>query len=647
MHRNTATGANHGQRPTHPLDSRVLPVYQRLLTPSNVYPYQSPPPQQNGMTQPGLFLIDKGRKTIKIAGGSPVTINQPSQGRQSQPNATPQPTVPITSDRRVSLAKTPETPNTYKLLVQVLGDKAKIETQSRDPSAPTATDSRLQPQTSTQSVTQANGPGKSTEPRYSAMNSRMASKDKNRKSSSASDDVGKSREKAVFIHTYAERPSGHSTAHKGRAHSQPTRNSSPSTATSSHGRGDQREPQHKPNRLVDTPKSSTRDHSESSGSSRKRTHDSRSAHVPSPKPDTTNPTGKALDKISEAIWKNYMNSKQSTQRLYMKENLRQTLEGIIQLKYQGTMLFLVGSSLNGFATNSSDTDLCLMVSSKELNQKHHATYILNVLHNLILQRSNFVSEAQVIYAKVPILKFVCSSTYSGLDCDININNATGIRNTHLLQIYSKIDWRVAPLVVLIKQWASAQGINDASQGTLSSYSLVLMVINYLQAKCEPCVLPCLHQLHSSTFNSHSDVRFLYDTHPCNPLPSYITFQSKNTNSIWDLYRGFFAYYVEEFRFQTNVICVRLGNTYPLANAPYHSRDWVEKYIYIEEPFDRNNTARAVYNDTNFRRIMRTFEKTHRKLNLLGKTDSVDPEEALDFIYEWLPKDTPPVKKKRK
>ena len=46
-----------------------------------------------------------------------------------------------------------------------------------------------------------------------------------------------------------------------------------------------------------------------------------------------------------------------------------------------------------------------------------------------------------------------------------------------------VDWRVTPLIILIKQWASAQGINDASQGTLSSYSLVLMVLNYLQGMC--------------------------------------------------------------------------------------------------------------------------------------------------------------------
>jgi len=45
-----------------------------------------------------------------------------------------------------------------------------------------------------------------------------------------------------------------------------------------------------------------------------------------------------------------------------------------------------------------------------------------------------------------------------------------------------VDWRLAPLVVFVKHWAKVQGINDASHGTISSYSLVLMIIHYLQCK---------------------------------------------------------------------------------------------------------------------------------------------------------------------
>lgn len=42
--------------------------------------------------------------------------------------------------------------------------------------------------------------------------------------------------------------------------------------------------------------------------------------------------------------------------------------------------------------------------------------------------------------------------------------------------------RVRPLVLVVKKWAHYHGINDASRGTLNSYSLVLMVLHYLQSK---------------------------------------------------------------------------------------------------------------------------------------------------------------------
>lgn len=45
-----------------------------------------------------------------------------------------------------------------------------------------------------------------------------------------------------------------------------------------------------------------------------------------------------------------------------------------------------------------------------------------------------------------------------------------------------VENRVRPLVLVIKKWASFHDINDASRGTLNSYSLVLMVLHYLQSK---------------------------------------------------------------------------------------------------------------------------------------------------------------------
>ena len=43
-----------------------------------------------------------------------------------------------------------------------------------------------------------------------------------------------------------------------------------------------------------------------------------------------------------------------------------------------------------------------------------------------------------------------------------------------------MDVRLAPLVIFVKHWAKVQNINDAKEGTISSFSLVLMVIHFMQ-----------------------------------------------------------------------------------------------------------------------------------------------------------------------
>jgi hypothetical protein len=56
--------------------------------------------------------------------------------------------------------------------------------------------------------------------------------------------------------------------------------------------------------------------------------------------------------------------------------------------------------------------------------------------------------------------------------------------SEMMTFYISDDWRVSPLIMIVKKWAKRHGINDASQGTLSSYSIAMMVLHYLQGKLE-------------------------------------------------------------------------------------------------------------------------------------------------------------------
>uniref|UniRef100_A0A2K5KG43 polynucleotide adenylyltransferase n=1 Tax=Colobus angolensis palliatus TaxID=336983 RepID=A0A2K5KG43_COLAP len=193
----------------------------------------------------------------------------------------------------------------------------------------------------------------------------------------------------------------------------------------------------------------------------------------------------AKDKLSQQILELFETCQQQISDLKKKELCRTQLQREIQLLFPQSRLFLVGSSLNGFGTRSSDGDLCLVVKEEpcffQVNQKTEARHILTLVHKHFCTRlSGYIERPQLIRAKVPIVKF--RDKVSCVEFDLNVNNVVGIRNTFLLRTYAYLENRVRPLVLVIKKWASHHQINDASRGTLSSYSLVLMVLHYLQSK---------------------------------------------------------------------------------------------------------------------------------------------------------------------
>lgn len=81
-------------------------------------------------------------------------------------------------------------------------------------------------------------------------------------------------------------------------------------------------------------------------------------------------------------------------------------------------------------------------------------------------------------------------TPGGVSVDISIQPRLnfGRFTVMALRSYLIVDPRVKDLVLVIKTWSKRRRINEAFQGTLNSFSLILMVIHVLQ-NVEPPVLP--------------------------------------------------------------------------------------------------------------------------------------------------------------
>jgi len=55
----------------------------------------------------------------------------------------------------------------------------------------------------------------------------------------------------------------------------------------------------------------------------------------------------------------------------------------------------------------------------------------------------------------------------------------------MLEAYSRCDARVAQVAFVLKHWAKWRRVNNASEGTLSSYGYLLCLINFLQTRDIP------------------------------------------------------------------------------------------------------------------------------------------------------------------
>ncbi|XP_042731319.1 poly(A) RNA polymerase GLD2 isoform X1 [Lagopus leucura] len=312
--------------------------------------------------------------------------------------------------------------------------------------------------------------------------------------------------------------------------------------------------------------------------------------------ETTLPLAK--DKLSQQVLELFQACQQQTCDLNRKELCRSELQREIQRIFPCSRLFLVGSSLNGFGTRTSDGDLCLVVKEEPVNQKTEARHILSLVQKLFSTKlSSYIERPQLIRAKVPIVKF--RDKVSCVEFDLNVNNIVGIRNTFLLRTYAYVEKRVRPLVLVVKKWASFHDINDASRGTLSSYSLVLMVLHYLQTLPEP-ILPSLQKNYPESFDPTMQLHLVHQA-PCT-IPPYL---SKNESSLGELLIGFFKYYATEFDWSHQMISVREAKAIPRPDDV----EWRNKYICVEEPFDRTNTARAVHEKQKFDTIKEEFLKS--------------------------------------
>ncbi|XP_020290192.1 poly(A) RNA polymerase, mitochondrial-like isoform X2 [Pseudomyrmex gracilis] len=298
------------------------------------------------------------------------------------------------------------------------------------------------------------------------------------------------------------------------------------------------------------------------------------------------------------------------------------LEQYVSRLFQNMRILPFGSSINGFGRKRCDLDLVLLRDETDerdnskrlvfhskplkLDDRQETKEFLAMLANSMYYFIPGIQNVRrILEARVPIIKF--HYEYTHIECDLSVTNMTGIYMSELLNIYGEIDWRVRPLVTVIRKWAKNQKLTSDSPGPwITNFPLSLLVLFYLQQKN---ILPSLKQLRS--YSTTDDIRstdginctFLRDIKNLPPEYKY----KSNQDSLETLLYGFFEYYAR-FNFQSLGICIREG--VPIrkpSRSPLH----------IDNPLE---TSLNVCKNVNVSEVNRIIEKASDATYMLAACD---------------------------
>ncbi|KAJ6155717.1 hypothetical protein N7470_006283, partial [Penicillium chermesinum] len=249
-------------------------------------------------------------------------------------------------------------------------------------------------------------------------------------------------------------------------------------------------------------------------------------------------------------------------------------------------------------------DICITTDFRDLEQ---VCLLADVLAKHGMERVVCVS-----HAKVPIVKIWDPELK--LACDMNVNNTLALENTRMIRTYVEADERVRPLAMSVKHWTKRRVLNDAgSGGTLSSYTWICLIINFLQTR-DPPILPSL-QARPHRERIISGLECGFDDDP----KSFAGFGRRNKQSVGELLFEFFRYYGHEINYEKSVVSVREGRLISKVDKKWHLA--TNNRLCVEEPFNTERNLGNTADDTSFKGL---HLELRRSFNISPKQTCLAP-----------------------
>ncbi|ODQ54184.1 Nucleotidyltransferase [Saitoella complicata NRRL Y-17804] len=302
------------------------------------------------------------------------------------------------------------------------------------------------------------------------------------------------------------------------------------------------------------------------------------------------------------------------------------MQSVVEKRFPdyGLVVCLFGSAGSQLEVRGSDVDICLRSSKWKPVDKEELFGFVNRLKNAIRPHGMTVTQT-VLRSKSPLLKIWIDQLKLHCDLTLPFDSGYALENTNLIRSYCDIDPRVRPLITMIKTFAKRRFINNAAtDGTLNSYSLVLMIIAYLQMLRQP-ILPVLQQEKPTRIRTYKENGKDIELSYCDKIGPFKERARLNKMSIGELLYGWFAFYSEVrtpdgHRYDQHILSIRTGTALDKFSigSVYKSVDGrrmdksMSRPLVIEEPFMQWNTAAAV-SEYGMKWVLSEFNRAYRML----------------------------------
>ncbi|XP_078581710.1 poly(A) RNA polymerase, mitochondrial-like isoform X1 [Branchiostoma floridae x Branchiostoma japonicum] len=268
------------------------------------------------------------------------------------------------------------------------------------------------------------------------------------------------------------------------------------------------------------------------------------------------------------------------------------VEDAITGYFPGCIVHPFGSSVNGFGNKGCDLDMYLNLNVEQHRTKKKKSFprmeyevrtvpteraaTQNLLSTVGQSLAEFVPSCRqlqyILHARCPLVKFMHEA--SGIQCDLTSNNSIALKSSELLNLYSRIDPRVRPLVYAVRHWARMHHITSSMPGGwITNFSLTALVIFFLQYTDKP-VLPAIDALKGLADKTDTCV---LEGNDCTLMSDLTKVPpSENTDSTDELLLEFFEFY-SNFNFKNCGLNLRTGEMQEKKNFDA---------LYIQNPFEQ-------------------------------------------------------------